>query len=87
MNNQFETTAFPAGDFISERAVRGAPARRPQRAPTHPAQARDGQPAERETAADGPSPRASRSRRLRRWSVAELIAQAVARPHTGGVAH
>lgn len=32
-----------------------------------------------------PPPR--RSSRLRRWSVAELVARAVARPPAGGVAH
>jgi hypothetical protein len=57
MNKELVTTAFHAGDFISEPAVRGELDGR----------SRTLRPA------DPP-------RGLRRWSVAELMARAVARP-------
>jgi hypothetical protein len=87
MNKELDNAAVLAGDFISENAVRGELDRRSRTLPTDAADATDGRPTKLPTAADEASPRASRSRPLRRWSVAELIARAVVRPPTGGVAH
>ncbi len=86
MNKELDNTAFLAGDFISENAVRGALERRPRTLPTRVAEAGDRQSTDLSAVEDA-SPRTSRARRLRRWSVAELIARAVARSPTGGVAH
>lgn len=74
MNIQPDKTTFAPGNFISEDAVRDALQRRSQ---TDPAPAEGAVPAEQ----------AAGTRRLRRWSVAELIAQAVLRGPAGGVAH
>lgn len=87
MNRDPKNTAFAAEDFISENAVRNALERQARSLPASTADGGDGLSTELRTAAGDPSPRASRPRRLRRWSVAELIAGAVARPPTGGVAH
>ncbi len=87
MNNEGENTTFLAGDFNSENAVRGALQRRPRDLPTRTDDTRRSHPTDRPAGADdAPAPR-SRSGRLRRWSVAELIAGAVTRPPTGGIAH
>ena len=83
MSNEPTSTEFPAGDFISENAVRAAFGRRRSTSPTSPAHAVNGVPAH--SSADGedtPGPTGG-ARRLRRWSVAELIARAVvSRPST-----
>ncbi len=85
MNNEFDKTASPGGDFISKTAA-GAPVEQPPR--TAPADATSpGRATELPTDADHPSLGVSGSRRLRRWSVAELLAQAVARPASSGLAH
>jgi hypothetical protein len=80
MNTELDSTTFLAGDFISENAVRGALMRRPR---TVSADARG---AERPAATDEGA-RASRPRRLRRWSVADLLARAVVVPPTRDAAH
>jgi hypothetical protein len=69
-------TDFPAGDFISENAVRAVFGRR---RPTS-TDAVNGGSAHPSPAGEGPSGPAGGARRLRRWSVAELIARAVAPP-------
>ncbi len=87
MNKEPENITFLAGDFISETAVRGALQRRPRTLPTRTDDPRRTHPTNRPSRTDDASAGGSRSRRLRRWSVAELIAGAVARPPTGGMAH
>jgi hypothetical protein len=64
MSKQSKKTWFRPGDFISERATRGVLNQR------------------RTSTADDAraSDEARRPARLRRWSVADLIAQAAARP-------
>ena len=83
MSNEPTSTEFPAGDFISENAVRAAFGRRRSTSPASPAHAVNGVPGH--SSADGedtPGPTGG-ARRLRRWSVAELIARAVvSRPST-----
>ena len=80
MSNEPTRTDIPAGDFISESAVRAVFGRRRAASPTAPAHAVHGAPARSSAAGDdAPSP-AGAARRLRRWSVAELIARAVAPP-------
>ena len=74
MDTRRDKTTFDAADFVSEVAVRGALSRRSE---THPV------PAD----AAGSAAQAAGTRRLRRWSVAELVAQAVPRAPAGGVAH
>lgn len=70
---------FPAGDFISENAVRAVFGRRRPTPPITPARAVNGTP-EHASAAGLDTSAASGARRLRRWSVAELLARAVAPP-------
>lgn len=60
-------TEFPAGDFISENAVRAMFERRRSGSSSTPANA-------------GGQARAAGPRPLRRWSVAELIARSMAPP-------
>ncbi len=75
-------THFLTGEFISEGGVRRVLGRRRSTSLTAPARAAAGLPANPSIAAgqatplppDAPPP-------LRRWSVAELIARAVAAPH------
>ncbi len=83
MNKELDTTTFRPGAFISESAVRGALERRTRSLPTQAGGAGSSQPSD--TVGD-PSSRVSRPRRLRRWSVAELIAGALARSPAGEVA-
>jgi hypothetical protein len=75
MTQKSKTAAFLAGEFISEDAVRGALGRRRARRAPSPSGA--GDPA----AADGDrsAARPDRGTPLRRWSVAELIANGVGR--------
>ena len=87
MNKELENPTFLSGDFVSEKATRGAFNRRRRNLPTDAADSRDGRPTELTAASDDAGPRASRPGPLRRWSVGELIARAVVRPPTGGVAH
>ena len=63
--------------FSSEGAVRAALERRRRRQPASPAGSAD-----RGLPSAGTQPRP-----LRRWSVAELVARATARPPSGGLAH
>ena len=84
MNKELDTTTFRPGAFISETAVRGALERRTRSLPTHAGGAGRRHPSD--TVGD-PSSRVSRPRRLRRWSVAELLAGALARSPAGEVVH
>ncbi len=68
MSEQSKKTTFRPGDFFSDRATRGVLNQR--RTPT----------ADDARASD----EARRPARLRRWSVADLIAQAAARPPAPG---
>ena len=68
---------FPAGDFISENAVRAVFGRRRPISPAVPARTGRAVPAHSPERSSGP---AEGARRLRRWSVAELILRAVAPP-------
>jgi hypothetical protein len=80
MSKEPTRTEFPAGDFISENAVRAVFGRRRPTSPTTSARTGNGVPARSPgTGGDGSGP-AGGARRLRRWSVAELIARAVAPP-------
>jgi hypothetical protein len=76
MSKEPTRTDFPAGDFISENAVRAVFGRR---RPTSP-RAVNGVPAHSSATDEDASPPTGGARRLRRWSVAELIARAVAPP-------
>jgi hypothetical protein len=80
-------TRFRAGEFISEDAVRGAFGRRPRTRPAHPAEAVGALAANRPIEREEASPTAGRPAPLRRWSVAELIARAVAAPPADAVGH
>jgi len=86
MSKESTRTAFPAGDFISENAVRGVFRRRRRRTPptsaTEPVHAA---PANPPTAGEDMSPAVGGPPPLRRWSVAELIARAVAAPPADGI--
>jgi hypothetical protein len=87
MNKELTRTHFLAEDFISENAVLGVFVRRrrtPPRTPSKPASTR---PASPPTAGQDTSPPAGGQRPLRRWSVAELIARAVAAPPADGMSH
>jgi hypothetical protein len=85
MNIKSKRAASDRGDFISEDAVRGVLSRRRRTRQAAPADASDsaGRPVTVATAADGQSPSARRAGPLRRWSVAELMARAAARPVDG----
>ena len=80
MNKESTRTQFLAGDFISENAVRGVFGRRRRTPPTTPSEPVTAGPANPPTAGQNASPPAGGLRPLRRWSVAELIARAVAAP-------
>ncbi len=86
MSKESTPTAFPARDLISENAVRGVFGRRWERTPptsaTEPVHAA---PANPPTASEDISPAAGGPPPLRRWSVAELIARAVAAPPADGI--
>jgi hypothetical protein len=79
MNKELTRTHFVAGDLISENAGRCVFVRRrtPPTTLTKPATTL---PANPPTAGEDTSLPAARQRPLRRWSVAELIARAVATP-------
>ena len=77
MSKEPTKTAFPAGDFISENAVRAVFGGRRSPSPSPTAYTGDAVPTHSPEDSSGP---ASGARRLRRWSVAELIARAVAPP-------
>ena len=80
MSKEPTTTEFLAGDFISENAVRAAFGRRRSTSPATPAHAVNVVPAYSSAGGeDTPGPTGG-ARRLRRWSVAVLIARAVAPP-------
>jgi hypothetical protein len=80
-NQEFTKTRPPAADPISENAARGAFGRRRRRIP--PTASREpvtAPPANPPTAGEDTSTRSAGPRPLRRWSVAELIARALAAP-------
>ena len=77
MSKETTRTDFPAGDFISENAVRGVFGRRRHSSPTVPAHTATA--ARGHCRADTSAPTGG-ARLLRRWSVAELIARAVTPP-------
>ena len=77
MSKEPTRTDLPTGDFISENAVRAVFARRRPTSPTTPAQTGNAVPADPPEDTSRP---AGGTRRLRRWSVAELIARSVAPP-------
>jgi hypothetical protein len=64
------------------RPVRGVPVRPRRRTAAAEASASDGP-----LAINAAPSRGNRPRPLRRWSVAQLVARAVARPSSGGLAH
>jgi hypothetical protein len=80
MSKEPTKTDVPAGDFISENAVRAAFGRRRPTSPTTAAHTANGMPERPLAAGVDTTPTASGPRRLRRWSVAELLARAVAPP-------
>lgn len=83
MNSEAPQTALPGEDFSSNDAARGALHRRAgNRRTDAPDHARSDTP----VPADDASARAKRPRRLRRWSVAELVARAVAQPRSAAPA-
>ncbi len=86
--NHEQNIACANGGFVTEDAVRGAMSRRWR---TRARSAGAARPARSGAvgpgAADRATRRANRSVALRRWSVAELIANGVARPPAGGTAH
>jgi hypothetical protein len=83
MSKEPTRTDFPAGNFISENAVRAVFGRRRPASPTAPRRAGNGVEAHSSATDEDASLPTGGARRLRRWSVAELIARAVAsRPST-----
>jgi hypothetical protein len=85
MNNEpTRTTQFLAGDSISENAVRGVFGGRRRTPPTTPTEPVPTGAANPPNAGENKSPAARGLRPLRRWSVAELIARAVAAPSPDG---
>lgn len=77
MSKEPTRTDFPAGDFISENAVRAMFGRR---RPTSPNTRAHTDKAAAARSHEDASATTGSPRRLRRWSVAELIARAVAPP-------
>jgi hypothetical protein len=87
MSNEPVRTDFPAGNFISEDAVRGVFGRRRTTSPTTRGNPVDDVPARTPAAAEYASPSARERRRLRRWSVADLVARALAARTADGMGH
>ena len=79
MNRQPTRTDVPSNHFISENAVRAVFDPRRPSSPTAPAHNGNRMPAHSREDSSGP---AGGARRLRRWSVAELIARAAPPPST-----
>lgn len=82
MTDTLQMCASLAGDAPSQTAGRGAPDRAQARRPSPIAGAEE-QPA----TAPALRPRSGAAPRLRRWSVAELLALAVPRRASGALAH
>jgi hypothetical protein len=80
MSTEPTGTEFPGGDFISENAVRAVIGRGRPTSRTTPPRAMKAVPPHFSAARADTSGPAGGGRRLRRWSVAELIARAVAPP-------
>ena len=80
MSNEPTKTSVRAGDFISENAVRAVFGRQRPTSSTTPAHAMNGVPRHSSAAGGDTSAPTGGRRRLRRWSVAELIARAVTPP-------
>lgn len=76
MSKEATTTGVPAGEFITEDAVRTVFGRRR----SAPARVVNGLPADSPDGGVGTAPVRSGARPLRRWSVAELLARAIAPP-------
>jgi hypothetical protein len=87
MSNQSTRTQFPAGDLISEDAVRGAFRRRRRSSAPKAANDATRPPARAATAGQDTSAPAGGARLLRRWSVAQLIARAPTAPRADSVNH
>lgn len=77
MSKEQTKTDLPTGDFVSENAVRVPFAQRRHDSSTNPAPTGNAVPADPPENTSRP---AGATRRLRRWSVAELIARSVAPP-------
>jgi hypothetical protein len=87
MNKESTRTQTLSGDLISENPNRGVFGRRrrtPSATASEPVIAGPSNPA---TAGQNATPPAGDRRPLRRWSVAELIARAVAAPSPDGISH
>jgi hypothetical protein len=82
MSKKPTRTDFRGGDFVSENAVRAVIGRGRPTSRTTAARAMKAVPAHFSAAGADTSGPAGGGRRLRRWSVAELIARAVARPRS-----
>jgi len=87
MNKEFDNPTSLVGEFSSKTTVHGPVDRPPRTALDHAGDPEVGRATELPTGADHLFQGVSEPRRLRRWSVAELVARAVARPITGGLAH
>jgi hypothetical protein len=87
MNKELTPTHLLAGDFVSENAVRGVFGHRRRTPSTTPTKPPSALPTNPPTAGGDTSPPAVGQRPLRRWSIAELIARAVAAPPADGLSH
>jgi hypothetical protein len=79
MTNEPTQNGFLTGDFISENAVRGVIRRRRRARSANPPKPADGLPSS-PTVANADTSQPPTPQPLRRWSVAQLIARAVASP-------
>jgi hypothetical protein len=84
MSNESTRTKFLAGDFISENAVRGVFGQGRRTLATASTETVTDALANAPIAGQDTSPPPSGARPLRRWTVAELIARAVAAPPATG---
>jgi len=82
MSKEPTRSDLPAGDSIADNSARAVFARRRPTAPRTPTRPDDAMPVLSSAAGGDASGPAGGARRLRRWSVAELIARAVAPPPT-----
>jgi hypothetical protein len=83
MSNESNRTAPFAGALLPENAV----IQRRRTPPASPTDEANGLPADPSTAGDGARSLARRTTPLRRWSVAELIARALASRPADGMSH
>jgi hypothetical protein len=87
MSKESKRTAPLAADLRPEHVVRGAVGRWRRTPPATPTDEVNGLPADPATAAHDAASPARRTTPLRRWSVAELIARAVASRPADGMSH